>query len=243
MAGDWKTLVQPTDPEKRTSLAGVFIDGPHIYLTHIRVRQSPQVGILPSKILKLVPSNQVQGPIKLSGEALMHAKNCRACHVFAGRGGLQGPNLDELVPRLSQQLDDKKFLAELAKLEDYDEEDKHKEMSEIRSDFIDQKGFIEDRMTKWISAKIEHPQFSDPNSLMPPLQLNKDEISEMTRYLLATEMSIGEGVPWYEELRRRIESEPENAGIVVLIFGSVVGFFVGRWRTKKKLSASPTKAA
>ena len=230
IAGDWKTLVSPTDPKKRTSLAGIFLDGDDIYITHIRVRQNPDMGIIPSAILKLVPSDTVHGPIKLTGEALMGAKNCRACHVFAGRGGVQGPNLDEVVPRLRQQLSDEKFLAQLGKLQTYKEEQDHEKWVSLRAELIDQKGSIDQRISKYIAAKIEHPRFSGPTNQMPALGLKNDEIKEMTRYLMATERAIDDGIPWYNKLLRRITAKPAPAGIVILLIGLASGFLLGRRR-------------
>ena len=167
VAGDWKTLVSSTDPGKRTSIAGIFLDGDDIYITHIRVRQMPDMGIIPSAILKLVPSDTVQGPVKLTGEALMGAKNCRACHVFAARGGIQGPSLDVLVPKLREQLADKNYLEGLSKLQEFKDEPDHEKWVALRAELIDQKGSVDQRMIKWISAKIEHPQFSSPTNIMP----------------------------------------------------------------------------
>jgi glucose/arabinose dehydrogenase len=237
IAGDWKILVSPSDPEKRTSLAGIFLDGDDIYLTHIRVRQRPDQGIIPSTILRLVPSDEVRAPTLLTGEALLHAKNCRACHVFAGRGGVQGPNLDDLVPRLRQQLDDPKYLAELAKLQDYKAEADHEKWVSLRAGLINRKGSVEERMARWIAAKIEHPQFSSPNNVMPALGLTSDEIGEMTRYLLVTEKGIGDGMPWHKRLSRRMSAKPAPVAIVLLLLGVGIGFLIGR-RVRKARNKS-----
>ncbi len=242
IAGDWKTLVRPSDPEKRTSLAGIFVDGDNIYLTHIRVRQRPDHGIIPSTILRLVPSEEARAPVQLTGEALLHAKSCRACHVFAGRGGIQGPSLDDLVPRLRQQLDDSKYLSELAKLQEYKDEANHEKWVNLRAGLIERKGPVEERMARWIAAKIEHPQFSSTTNVMPALGLTADEIAEMTRYLMVTEKGPSEGIPWHKRLTRRMTSKPGPVAIAVLLVGLGIGFTVGRKGRKRRenSSASPT---
>ncbi len=238
IAGDWKTLVSPSVPERRTDLAGIFLNGDDIFLTHIRVRQRPQNGIIPSAILRLAPSGDTQAPARLTGEALLHAKNCRACHVFAGWGGAQGPSLDELVPRLRQQLDDPKYLAELAKLQNYKDEKNHEKWVALRAGLIEKKGSVEDRMARWIAAKIEHPQFSSPSNVMPALGLTSDEIEEMTRYLLVTEKGISDGMPWHKRLSRRMTAKPAPVAIVVLLLGIGIGFAIGR--SRKKVRRKPT---
>ena len=242
IAGDWKTLVSPSDPDKRTSLAGIFLEGDDIFLTHIRVRQKPESGIIPSTILRLAPSEDAQAPARLTGEALLHAKSCRACHVYAGRGGIQGPSLDELVPRLRQQLDDPKYLAELAKVQNYDDEEDHEKWVKLRAGLIDRKGPVEDRMARWIAAKIEHPQFSGPTNVMPNLGLTDDEIKEMTRYLLVTEKGIEDGMPWLKRLTRRMTAKPVPVAIVILFLGLGIGFLVGRSRRKSREKSVLTPA-
>lgn len=234
VAGDWKKLVSPTNPKIRTSIAGIFLHGDDIFITHIRVRQNPITGIIPSNILKLVPSNQVTGPVRLTGEALVQTKGCRACHVFIGRGGIQGPNLDELIPRLEAQLSSKEYLADLGKLQLNTSEPDHDKWVKLRKNLIDQKGPLDQRIDQWISAKIEHPQFNSTSNVMPALGLTPDEIKEMTRYLTLTSDRKTDGVSWHLKLRRRLISNPAPLIAGSLVIGIAGGFLIGRMRRRKQ---------
>lgn len=233
IAGDWKKLVSPSNPKIRSSIAGIFLNGDDIYITHIRVRQLPETGIIPSTILKLVPSDKVTGPVKLTGEALVQAKGCRACHVFIGRGGLQGPSLDDLVSRLGTQLSSTDYLDDLSKLQLNAAEPNHEKWVKLRKNLIEQKGPLTDRVDQWISAKIEHPQFNNPSNVMPALGLTADEIKEMTRYLTLTSRQTNAKIPWHAKFRRRVMSNPTPLALGSLILGIASGFGIGRWRRKK----------
>lgn len=233
IAGDWRMIVSPSDPKVRGDFAGVFLHGDDIYVSHIRLRQAPDEGIIPSTFLKIVPSTADTGPVVLTGEALMQAKDCRSCHVFIGRGGNQGPSLDELLPRLRERLGDGSYLKRLKDLQGNTDEPEHDRWKTVRAQFIDKKGSVEERMRLWIESKIEHTQFDSTTNVMPVLKFTKDEIKEMARYLMATAREPKSGVKWYKKLDQKLKAKPGPVIVVVLIIGVIVGFIIGRQRARQ----------
>jgi hypothetical protein len=232
IASDWQAIVKPVEAEIRGYFSGFFMNGDDLYIPHIRVRQKPESGIIPSKILKLVATTQVQGPVKLTGEALMHAKDCRACHVYIGRGGQQGPGLDDVVQRLKGFLSDKDYLKKLEELQGFTDEVDHQKWKAVRDDLINEKGSLDERVAKFIAAKIEHPQFNNATNVMPKLGLTQDEIAEMVRYLTITSREPAAGTSWKQKLKQKLKSDPTPAAVLVLILGALIGFVIGRRKRK-----------
>ncbi|MBF0287301.1 MAG: PQQ-dependent sugar dehydrogenase [SAR324 cluster bacterium] len=136
-------------------------------------------------IMKIVPSssaqktNQLQP--KLSGEAWYARMECAACHSISGKGGKVGPALDNLVLRLEDQLNSRKYEQQLDEVDQLTENIfvKHKE---ARQQLRQLEG--KEKIEFWIRQRLKEPKFDYPESQMPNFQLTDEQITELTKFLM-----------------------------------------------------------
>jgi cytochrome c2 len=216
IAGDAYFPVTRFGQQWRHDFSGVTLFPDRLLISHIRIRHKH--GLMKSHLLALKHSDRVGTQALLDGKVLFNRQACKGCHMINGKGGGQGPKLDTLVSRLKSRLNDKKYLAKLAKAHDFD--GKKVILDSNQSDAA--------RMESWIQAKIRNPKFDNPTSSMPKLPINDRDIGQLSKYILKVNSFPVKASRFVKKNKKVIEAILILLGLTVL--GSVGRFFIGKFR-------------
>ncbi|MFK7977781.1 MAG: PQQ-dependent sugar dehydrogenase [Halioglobus sp.] len=139
----------------------------------------------PSNLYKLSPANKNSYP-NLIGQyrnprAILRDNGCRGCHKIKGDGGNIGPTLnpDEIRQRHLARVNTPEYERFL---NDLNVPNTPKSLMQARKRILSVTG--EKRLTFWLQEKILDPTVDNDHSIMPQLNLSKNEAKAVTRFLL-----------------------------------------------------------
>lgn len=175
-------------------LLGPIALGPDgIYFSKHLPKQQGKVAIL--KIVPDASGQASQIPPALNGEEWFRQLECFSCHRISGRGGLEGPALDNLIPRLETRLASKQYKHQLEQMDQLTEK-LYVQYKIARLTLRNLSG--KEQVEFWIRHRLKEPRFDSINSQMPNLQLTEEQIEALTQYLmtLSTEVAVSQKNQW-----------------------------------------------
>ena len=113
---------------------------------------------------------------------LISAYGCQGCHTLEGKGGDQGPSLDDLSERLVKRLASIEYEDSIRSMNLTGESQGTLDF-EQRELVLGETGIIRARL--WVEFRLMNPRFDDPAALMPALGLSQAEANAIAEYLLA----------------------------------------------------------
>lgn len=163
-------------------LSSVAIAKDGIYFAPVYSEASTASG---SNVYRLSKAADKQYPTRLghyrNGRAIIRDNGCRGCHSILGDGGNIGPALDAtlLKTRNLTRLNSSQYTALLTGL---NSKDNQKTSVAARNRILSVKG--EQRLRAWVEEKILEPTLDNAHSIMPSLNLSRQEAKDVTRFLL-----------------------------------------------------------
>jgi hypothetical protein len=186
-----------------------------------------------SSVYRIVPDPEHTYPHPLgttaSGPELFATYGCGGCHTISGIGTSVGPPLDRdgLRARLEERLSSDEYRAQVKRV-DALKRPPFAAWREERHAILAARG--DDRLLRWVTARLQEPTFDDPTASMPRLGLDAGQARAIATYLLEGGAGGGEGgaVPaapsFTERARNTLSSKKFATGVVAgLLVAAVLG--------------------